>query len=134
VEEDISGKPIYRIFHCWLRFPGKHILIMKERRKIYRKPLHYFTHVYDRKTRQLIGYLVDVSPSGGQLVTEKEIPLESLLYLQVDLPAAFEQKILDITSRVIWCETDPGSDLFNTGVEWVNLEPEVQALFSQMIS
>jgi c-di-GMP-binding flagellar brake protein YcgR len=107
---------------------------MKERRKVHRKPLHYFTHVYDRKTRQLIGYLVDISLEGGLLVTEKEIPLETLIYLQIDLPDALVKVNLDITSRVVWCETDPDSDLYKTGVEWVSLDPEVQDLFRQMIS
>ena len=107
---------------------------MDERRKAHRKPLYYFTHVHDRKTRQLIGYLVDISLEGGLLVTEKEVPLETIIYLRVNLPEVFEKENLDITSRVIWCETDPNSDLFKTGVEWVSVDPEAQVLINQMIS
>jgi len=105
---------------------------MEERRKVFRKPLLYFTQVYDRKSRQMIGYLVDISHVGGQLVTEREIPIETALHLQIDFPASFERNTLNITARVIWCKPDPESDFYKTGVEWVNLDPEVQNLFSKM--
>jgi len=105
---------------------------MEERRSVNRKPLLYFTQVYDRKSRQLIGYLVDISQKGGQLVTEREIPLDTAIHLHIDFPVSFEKNMLNIASRVIWCEPDPDSNFYKTGVEWVNLDPEVQNLFSNL--
>jgi hypothetical protein len=107
---------------------------MKERRKTHRKPIQYFTYVYDRKTRQLIGYLVDLTLEGGLLVTEKEIPLDTIIFLQIDVPESFEEKNLNITSRVIWCEADPDSDLHKTGVEWMNLDSEGQLVLCNILS
>ena len=47
---------------------------MKDKRKIKRRFLRYYTRVYDAYTRQQIGNLVDINPRGKMVVSEHLLP------------------------------------------------------------
>jgi c-di-GMP-binding flagellar brake protein YcgR len=107
---------------------------MTQRRKTTRKHIKFYSQVMDRKTKQLLGYLDDLSLKGAMLVCDKEFSPQSILHLKIDMPDSFEQDHLNLTSQVIWSEKVPESDLFRMGIQWYDLNPEVDASLTKLFS
>ena len=108
-------------------------LAMGERRKYNRNKIKFFSRVYDRKTKQLIGYLVDLSSNGAMLISQTRLLPQEILHLQMDLPENFNKSHLFLTGQIVWSEKDGISDLFKTGVQWINTSPEDISFLSKLI-
>jgi hypothetical protein len=107
---------------------------MTQRRKTARKQIKFYSQVIDRKSKQLLGYLGDLSLKGAMLVCDKEFSPQSILHLKIDMPDSFEPDHLNLTTRVIWSEKDPESDLFRMGIQWYDLNSEADANLTKLLS
>jgi len=104
------------------------------KRKLNRRDFTYYMQVTDDITKELIGYLSDISTGGFKLDCDKRIPTGQDFRLSVQLT----NEIADKTSMVFiarskWCRTDyidPTS--FNVGFEIINMAPSDMLIFQRM--
>jgi hypothetical protein len=90
--------------------------------------------VLDDATKQIVGYLSDISTGGFKLDCDKRIPVGQDFRLSIQL----NNEIADKTSMVFiarskWCRPDhidPTS--FNAGFEIVNMAPSDMLIFQRM--
>jgi len=104
------------------------------KRKIDRRDFTYYMQVKDESTKDIIGYLSDISTGGFKLDCDKKIPIGQDFRLQIELTADVADKTsMTFIGRSKWCHTDhidPTS--FNVGFEIVNMSPGDMEIFNRM--
>ena len=107
---------------------------MADKRKINRRDFTYYMQVTDDLSKQLIGYLTDISTGGFRLDCAKQIPAGQDFRLQIDLTAEVADKTsMVFIARTKWCHPDhidPTS--FNVGFEIVNMAPSDMMIFQRI--
>ena len=98
---------------------------MAEKRKLKRRFLLYYMRIYDAKSRQQIGNLVDITPEGVMIVSEHPIPEGQTTRLRMELTNEVAEKpYMEFSALSKWVEPDVTPDRFNTGFEIQDLAPE----------
>lgn len=106
----------------------------KNNRKLDRRQFTYYMQVQDDATKQIVGYLSDISTGGFKLDCDKRIPTGQDYRLSIQL----NSEIADKTSMVFiarskWCRPDhidPTS--FNVGFEIINMAPSDMVIFQRI--
>ena len=107
---------------------------MKDKRKIKRRFLRYYTRVYDAYTRQQIGNLVDINPRGKMVVSEHLLPQGENTRLCIELTDEVTEKpFMEFSAHNKWCKPDIIPNMFNTGYEILDLTPENSKIIHQII-
>ena len=98
---------------------------MDENRKNDRKRLIAFTPVYDSRTKAVLGYLGDLSMQGARLIGEKPMEADTQITLEIDFPSTpeFSARRVKIPARVAWCKPEENPQYFNTGFEFLKVNP-----------
>jgi len=106
---------------------------MKERRKADRFSLRYYTSVINTEANQKLGDLVDISAQGAMLVSDTPIPTGQTLFLRLPLDEdVFEKPALEFKALSIWCHPDMEPNLYNIGLEILDLPPEDRNIISRI--
>jgi len=107
---------------------------MADKRKLNRREFTYYMQVTDDVTKQLIGYLSDISTGGFKLDCDKQIPTGQDFRLQVQLSSEIADKTSMIfIARSKWCRPDHiDPTTFNVGFEIVNMAPSDMVIFQRM--
>ena len=97
------------------------------KRTVSRRHLIYYLRVFDHKTGQLLGNLVDISTKGIMIVTDKLIPANVRYHLRMVLPDTVDgSKEVDFEAESRWSSNDINPDFFDTGFEL--LDPSMEFL------
>ena len=104
------------------------------KRKVNRRDFTYYMQVTDDVTKQLIGYLSDISTGGFKLDSPKEVPTGQDYRLQIALTADIADKnSMVFIARSKWCHRDHvDPNTFNVGFEIVNMSPSDMLIFQRM--
>ena len=96
---------------------------MQERRKQPRKQLMSYTQVFDLYGGRLLGYLGDMNLGGVMVIGEKDVDINTVLTLAIELPElkGITAPRMTIPARVAWCEPDISPAYFNIGFEFQKL-------------
>ena len=107
---------------------------MANKRKINRRDFTYYMQVTDDLTKQLIGYLSDISTGGFKLDSQKEIRPGQDFRLHIDLTAEIADKTsMVFIARSKWCRRDHvDPNTFNVGFEIINISPSDMDIFQRM--
>ena len=107
---------------------------MANKRKINRRDFTYYMQVTDDLTKQLIGYLSDISTGGFKLDSQKEIRPGQDYRLHIDLTAEIADKTsMVFIARSKWCRRDHvDPNTFNVGFEIINISPSDMDIFQRM--
>ncbi len=107
---------------------------MADKRKKDRREFTYYMQVKDEATKQIIGYLSDISTGGFKLDCPKQIPAGVDFRMQIDLTADVADKTTMVfVARSKWCRPDhidPTS--FNVGFEIINMAPSDMMIFQRI--
>ena len=108
---------------------------MEERRKLPRKYLMAFSSVIDNNSGMLLGYLNDLTLNGLMVISkvEKDVGIETELYIELPEVPKFPKKSLLIKARIIWCEADIDPRLYNIGFHFLRVSAEDKIIIEQMI-
>ncbi len=108
---------------------------MNEKRKLKRRHLIYYLRVFDRKTNEILGHLVDITPEGVMLISEDPLPLEKDYQLRMLLPDdLLGRKHLDFDARSLWSRADVNPDFYDTGFKLHGISPDDQDIVEFLIS
>jgi hypothetical protein len=107
---------------------------MADKRKITRRDFTYYMQVKDAATKQIIGYLSDISTAGFKLDSQIEIPPGKDFRLQIDLTADIaNQNSMVFIARSKWCQRDHVDPFtFNVGFEIINMASSDMLIFQRM--
>ncbi len=97
----------------------------QERRKLKRRSLAYYMLVKDANTQEVVGHLIDITPSGLLLDSQKPLPLEHDFPLRLDTtPDVADKTYIKFTARTKWCQPDMIEPyLFDIGFRITDLAP-----------
>ena len=107
---------------------------MADKRKINRRDFTYYMQVTDDLSKQLIGYLTDISSGGFRLDSPKQIPSGQEFRMQVQLTADIADKTsMSFVARSKWCHPDHvDPNTYNVGFEIVTMTPGDAIIFQRM--
>jgi len=108
--------------------------IMSEKRKFDRIHLVHYLRMFDRKTGQLIGNLVDLTSEGLQLISEIPIKPGKLLEIRMDFPEEVDgQREMLLNAEAIWCDHKLDPDLFSVGCHLLPVTPTQVTIIRDLI-
>ena len=107
---------------------------MADKRKIDRRDFTYYMQVKDATTKQIVGYLSDISTGGFKLDSQTEIPPGKDFRLHIDLtPDIANQNSMVFIARSKWVHRDHVDPFtFNVGFEITNMAPGDMLIFQRM--
>ena len=105
-----------------------------DKRKINRRDFTYYMQVTDDLSKQLIGYLTDISTEGFRLDSPKQIPAGQDFRMQIQLTADVADKTsMSFVARSKWCHPDHvDPNTYNVGFEIVTMTPGDMLIFQRM--
>lgn len=105
-----------------------------ERRRLDRRNFSYYMRVTDETTKQLIGYLVDISTGGFKLDCPTVVPNEREYRLHIELTRDIADKnSMVFIARSKWCHPDHvDPNTYNVGFQIVNMTPGDSVIFQRM--
>lgn len=107
---------------------------MEDKRKLKRRHLIYYLRVFNKKTDQLIGHLVDITTEGIMLISEEPIDTTAIFQLNMTLPANIEgNKQIAFKARSLWCKKDINPDFYNTGFQLINISVKGIQIIERLI-
>jgi hypothetical protein len=108
---------------------------MNERRKQTRRLLTYFSRVIDCDSRQLLGYLVDMTTDGIMIIGNFPLRANALFRLRIDLPENYSDKNqIEFKAKVVWNQPDPDPELHRTGFVFQDKTADDIALLEDLIT
>jgi len=107
---------------------------MADKRKIARRDFTYYMQVTDAISKQLIGYLSDISTGGFRLDSPKQIAAGKDFRMQIELtPDIADKNSMVFVARSKWCRPDHvDPNTYNVGFEIINMAPSDVAIFERM--
>ena len=107
---------------------------MPDRRKTKRKYLMVYTRVFDVHSGNLLGHLVDLTPAGAMLISERQLPAGQDIRLRMELsPEVSDQPYLELDARSLWCQQDVNPQFYNTGFNFLSIAPESIAIVERIV-
>ncbi|MBN2468350.1 MAG: PilZ domain-containing protein [Deltaproteobacteria bacterium] len=108
---------------------------MPEKRKLKRRHLIYYLRVFDKNTDELIGHLVDITPEGIMLMSEKPLTTKTVFQCWMILPGeVFGKNRLEFEAKSLWSKPDVNPDFFDTGLHLLNASDEDMYIINHLIS
>jgi hypothetical protein len=107
---------------------------MADKRKIARRDFTYYMQVKDDISKELIGYLTDISTGGFRLDSPKQIRPGQDFRMQIQLTADIADKnTMVFIARSRWCHPDHvDPNTYNVGFEIINMAPSDMVIFQRM--
>lgn len=107
---------------------------MEFKRRVPRRHLIYYLRVFDRASNALVGNLVDISPIGIMLVSDKPQDVGREYQLRMMLPELVEgSRYIDFNGRAVWTKNDINPDFYDTGFELVEPSQEFMAVLESLL-
>jgi hypothetical protein len=107
---------------------------MQDRRKHPRKDLYLFLNVYDPKSEQNIGTLLNLSLEGAMVLSENRVDSDMVFELQIKLPENFFQKHeLVFTAKSRWCAPDINPEFYDVGYQFANVSEEDGRIIKEIL-
>jgi len=107
---------------------------MADKRRISRRDFAYYMQVTNDITKELLGYISDISTGGFKLDSPKKIMPGQDFRLHIELtPDIADKNAMVFIARSKWCHPDhidPTS--FNVGFEIINMSPSDVTIFQRM--
>lgn len=105
-----------------------------EKRKLKRRHLIYYLRVFDQKTGQLLGRLVDITTEGIMLISEKPIEVNRTYKVRMALPTQILRRSDMVFEAVsVWSKRDVNPDFFATGFRITGVSEEDVAVVERLI-
>jgi len=102
---------------------------MEERRKTERIRLRVEISVYDIKTQEQVGRLVDISTEGIMLAGGQPMKINTVYEFRIGLPVSIYGKSeLAFNAVCLWCGKVPGSSTYQAGFQIRGASREVRDL------
>lgn len=104
---------------------------MDDQRKENRTHLIYYLRVFDRNSRSLFGHVVDISPGGMLITSDKPMNAATQYRLALeDISTIDHLATLDIDAECRWCQEDSPGGLYDAGFQLIDPSSRIHNLLS----
>jgi len=105
---------------------------MDDQRKEQRTHLIYYLRVFDRQTRSLFGHVVDISPSGMLVTSDKPMSNRTQYQLELeDITKIDHLATIDMDAECRWCQEDDSGELFDGGFRFISPSNRLNSLLDR---
>jgi hypothetical protein len=95
---------------------------MQERRSFPRRYLMFYSRVFNVKTGELVGHIVDITPTGAMLISETPLEKDVKYSLKMELPDELSTKqFLTFEAKSVWCDHDIIPAFYDIGFQLLNV-------------
>ncbi len=95
---------------------------MQERRSIPRRYLMFYSRVFNMKTGELVGHIVDITREGAMLISETPQESGVTFKFRMELPEEFSGKqFLTFEAKSVWCSQDIIPAFYDIGFQLLNV-------------
>lgn len=107
----------------------------KEKRVEKRKDFSYYMQLTDAKTKEVVGYLADISTGGFKLDSNEPIPTNKVFRFHFALtPDVAEKPFMIFSAESKWSQRDPVDPfVYNTGFHLIEMHPEDREIFIRVL-
>ena len=96
---------------------------MNRKRELERYPAVAYFAIYDLKTKQLLGCLVDINTNGLKVTGKKPFQLGFTYKLSLEMHEEIRgSKYLSLAAKNVWCKKSEESDLYQAGFQFSNID------------
>jgi hypothetical protein len=107
---------------------------MPERRRVKRRHLVFYLRVFHRSTGRQIGHLVDLTPEGMMLMSERPIRIGRTIPLRMTLPGDGPQEnTIEFDATSLWTSPDINPDFYDTGFRFEQISAKTLARIETLI-
>jgi PilZ domain len=107
---------------------------MFTKRKVKRIHLVYYLLVFDKKTDQLMGHVVDITTGGMKLMSKEPFKPGSVYQFRMALPDEIgSSKEIVFEAKSVWSKTNLFSDFYGTGFTFEKIADEDVAVIRELI-
>ena len=107
---------------------------MKNRRSEKRRHLIYYLQVFNGETDQFLGNLVDITPEGLMLTSERPIETGKNFKLRMNIQFLAQKEMhLDLNAESRWSSTDVNPNYFDTGFRLQDVDSETKLIIDHLI-
>ncbi len=104
---------------------------MDDQRSEHRTHLVYYLRVFDRNSRALFGHVVDISPRGMLITSDKPMNASTRYRLALeDVSTIDHLATLDVEAECRWCQEDSPGGLYDAGFQLIAPSQKISALLS----
>jgi hypothetical protein len=105
-----------------------------EKRRSKRRHLVYYLKVYEMPAEALLGYMLDISPAGIMLLSDKGMKLQKDYFLKMLLPQTISGKdSIRFKAACVWSQTDLYLDFFANGFQITEIADEDATIIETLI-
>jgi hypothetical protein len=107
---------------------------MADRRLYPRRYLIFYSRVFDQKTGELLGHIIDITPAGAMLISEKPLEIGKLYHLKMELPDELStRQFLVFEAKSVRGSQDMIPAFYDTGLQLINVAPSDIALIEKLV-
>jgi len=107
---------------------------MAEKRKFPRRDLIFYSRVSDGKSGRALGYLLNITPEGAMILSEKTMDVDLEVELHIELPEGLSDlKEMVIPARSRWCQPDINPEFYDVGFMFTNTSQEYTELILKLV-
>ena len=107
---------------------------MAEKRKFPRKDLIFYSRVSDGKGGRVLGYLLNITPEGAMILSEKPLEVNWEVELHIELPDDLSDlREMVIPARSRWCQPDINPEFYDTGFAFLKTSEKYTGLILRLV-
>jgi len=107
---------------------------MAEKRKFPRRDLIFYSRVSDGKSGRALGYLLNITPEGAMILSEKPLEVDLEVELHIELPEGLSDLgEMVIPGRSRWCQPDINPEFYDVGFMFLESSKEYTELIHRMV-
>ncbi len=98
---------------------------MLEKRELKRRHLIYYLRVYNGKSKNPIGFMVDIHFKGLMLISDEPIKSNKNFNLKMELPnKTGDKSYVDFSVKSLWCKKSVNADFYESGFSLEKIDEE----------
>lgn len=103
---------------------------MDDQRKEPRTHLIYYLRVFEPGTNNLFGHVVDISPNGMLITSDKPMSQNSQYTLEIEDASSLDDEMtVDVQVECRWCQGDEESSLYDAGFRLIDPSYRIHNMF-----
>jgi hypothetical protein len=107
---------------------------MAEKRKFPRRDLIFYSRVSDGISGRALGYLLNITPEGAMILSEKPLEVNLEVQLHIELPEELSDlREMVIPARSRWCQPDINPEFYDIGFVFLMMTEEYTGLILRLV-
>jgi hypothetical protein len=107
---------------------------MAERRKYTRRDLMFYSRVVDAKTGRMVGNLLNITPEGAMVLSDRQVSSGIAMELHIELPEEISPKPELVFHAVsLWCQPDINPEFFDVGFQFQDVSDEKAEVVQRLV-